>query len=62
MKKETKSKMKNVSLGTSKTNYIDPRIIFAFMKKFNVPEEKLFTKSLVDRFEWASSVDKEFRF
>jgi len=62
MKKETKSKMKNVSLGTSKTNYIDPRIIFAFMKKFDVPEEKLFTKSLVDRFEWASSVDKEFRF
>ena len=35
---------------------------FAFMEKFDVPEEKLFTKSLVDRFEWASSVDKEFRF
>ena len=62
MKKDTKSKMKNVSLGTSKTNYIDPRIIFAFMKKFDVPEEKLFTKTLVDRFEWASSVDEDFRF
>ena len=24
--------MKNVSLGTSKTNYIDPRIIFSFIK------------------------------
>ena len=38
--------MKNVSLGTSKTNYIDPRIIFAFMKKFEIPVEKLFTKTL----------------
>ena len=28
-------KTKNVSLGTSKNNYIDPRIIFAFLKKNN---------------------------
>jgi len=32
LKKETKVKMKNVSLGTSKNNYIDPRIIFSFIK------------------------------
>ena len=42
LKKETKLKMKNVSLGTSKNNYIDPRIIFAFIKKYNIPEDKLF--------------------
>jgi len=62
IKMETKSKMKNVSLGTSKTNYIDPRIIFAFMKKFEIPVEKLFTKTLEDRFDWASGVDKDYRF
>ena len=62
IKMETKSKMKNVSLGTSKTNYIDPRIIFAFMKKFEIPVEKLFTKTLEDRFDWASGVDKNYRF
>jgi len=62
LKKETKVKMKNVSLGTSKNNYIDPRIIFAFMKRFNVPAEKLFSKPLIKRFEWASKVDKDFRF
>ena len=62
IKMKTKSKMKNVSLGTSKTNYIDPRIIFAFMKKFEIPVEKLFTKTLEDRFDWASSVDKDYRF
>lgn len=62
LKKETKLKMKNVSLGTSKNNYIDPRIIFAFIKKFEIPPEKLFTKVLIKRFEWASKVDKDYRF
>ena len=62
LKKETKDKMKNVSLGTSKNNYIDPRIIFAFIKKFNIPEEKLFNKALLKRFEWARNVSKDYRF
>lgn len=61
-KLETKTKMKNVSLGTSKTNYIDPRIIMAFSKKFNFPLEKLFTKTLLARFEWATYVDKNYQF
>lgn len=62
LKKETKQKMKNVSLSTSKNNYIDPRIIFAFMKRFEIPPEKLFNQQLLDRFKWASSVDKDYRF
>ena len=63
MKKETKVKMKNVSLGTSKNNYIDPRIIFAFIKKYNIPEDKLFNKALISRFEWAKSKEEEeYRF
>lgn len=62
LKKETKEKMKNVSLGTSKNNYIDPRIIFAFIKKFNIPPEKLFTKVLLKRFEWASNIDENYKF
>jgi DNA topoisomerase I len=62
LKKETKIKMKNVSLGTSKTNYIDPRIIFSFIKRFNIPKDKLFTKVLLDRFQWASQVDETFKF
>ena len=62
LNKETKLKMKNVSLSTSKNNYIDPRIIFTFIKKFDIPPEKLFNQQLIDRFKWASSVDKDFRF
>ena len=63
LKKDTKGKMKNVSLGTSKTNYIDPRIIFSFIKKYEIPEEKLFNKQLITRFEWASKiVSKDYSF
>jgi DNA topoisomerase-1 len=63
LKKDTKIKMKNVSLGTSKNNYIDPRIIFAFIKKYNIPEDKLFNQALINRFEWARTKDnEEYRF
>lgn len=62
IKKDNKIKMKNVSLGTSKKNYIDPRIIVAFQKKYEIPEEKLFNKGEIERFEWARSVEKEYRF
>ena len=61
-KKDSKLKMKNVSLGTSKQNYIDPRIIFAFIKKYDIPSEKLLNEKLVTRFQWASIVDKDYRF
>jgi DNA topoisomerase-1 len=62
IKKESKIKMKNVSLGTSKQNYIDPRIIFAFIKKYDIPPEKLFTTKLLSRFKWASKVDADYKF
>lgn len=52
-----------VSLGTSKMNYIDPRLTVMFSKRFNVPIEKLFTKTLRDKFNWAiESVDENWRF
>ena len=62
LKKKTKEQMKNVSLSTSKNNYIDPRIIVAFMKKFDIPIEKIFSKTLITRFQWALNVDKEYKF
>ena len=62
LKKDTKLKMKNVSLSTSKNNYIDPRIIYAFINKYNIPPEQIFTQKLISRFKWASNVDKDYRF
>ncbi|SCU79491.1 LANO_0A06436g1_1 [Lachancea nothofagi CBS 11611] len=52
-----------VALGTSKINYIDPRLSVVFCKKFGVPLEKVFTKSLRDKFKWAvESADENWRF
>lgn len=53
---------KTTALGTSKTNYIDPRITTAWCQKHNVPIEKLFNKSLRDKFKWAMTVGSEWKF
>jgi len=53
----------SVALSTSKVNYIDPRLTVMFSKKYDVPIEKLFTKSLRQKFAWAiESADKDWRF
>lgn len=61
-KKELKLELKNISLGTSKINYIDPRITIAFMKKYNVPIDKIFSKTLQDKFKWALDTDPDYQF
>ena len=61
-KKEIKSQMKNISLGTSKANYIDPRITIAFMKKYDIPVDKVFSKALQAKFAWAFNIDENFKF
>ena len=61
-KKDLKLQLKNISLGTSKANYIDPRITVAFMKKHAIPVEKVFSKALQEKFRWAFEVDADFVF
>ncbi|KAL2472921.1 DNA topoisomerase 1 beta [Forsythia ovata] len=60
--KETKEDLKTVALGTSKINYLDPRITVAWCKRHEVPIEKIFNKSLLAKFTWAMDVDPSFRF
>jgi len=60
---EDKEGNKEVALGTSKINYIDPRLTVVFSKKFNVPIEKFFSKTLREKFDWAiKSVDENWEF
>ncbi len=61
-KKTLKTELKNISLGTSKVNYIDQRITIAFFKHFDLPLDKVFSKTLMDKFKWAMDVDSEFKF
>ena len=48
-----KEENKTIALGTSKLNYLDPRITVAWCKKFEVPIEKVYTKTHRDKFRWA---------
>jgi DNA topoisomerase-1 len=56
-KEETQVKMKEdnktVALGTSKINYMDPRISVAFCKRASLPVEKVFTGAMRTKFPWA---------
>jgi DNA topoisomerase I len=59
---ESKEELKTVALGTSKINYLDPRITVAWCKRNDVPLERVFNKSLLGKFTWAMEVEPEFRF
>jgi len=61
-KKTEKDELKQVSLTTSKINYIDPRISVAWAKKAGVSVEKIFSKSLRQKFPWAMDVASTFTF
>ena len=54
--------LKTVALGTSKINYLDPRITIAWCKRTETPLEKVFNKSLLTQFRWAMDEEPEFRF
>ncbi|KAH8119571.1 hypothetical protein DFH11DRAFT_1723074 [Phellopilus nigrolimitatus] len=53
---------KEVALGTSKINYLDPRITAAWCKHHDVPIEKIFSKALLTKFPWAMEADSDWKF
>jgi len=62
IKKNLKKETKNISLGTSKINYIDPRITISYMKTYNIDPNKILSKSLQQKFAWALETDSSFKF
>ncbi|XP_015119304.1 DNA topoisomerase I, mitochondrial [Diachasma alloeum] len=50
---------KTIALGTSKLNYLDPRISVAWCKKYGVPIEKIYNKTQRDKFKWAIDMATE---
>ncbi|XP_075432816.1 DNA topoisomerase I, mitochondrial-like isoform X3 [Ascaphus truei] len=44
---------KQIALGTSKLNYLDPRISVAWCKRWDVQLEKIYNKTQRDKFAWA---------
>merc|ERR1712129_253671 len=60
--KALKEDNKEASLGTSKINYMDPRVTVAWCKKMQVPIEKIFNRSLLDKFPWAMQSNTKYHF
>lgn len=50
---DSKSKLQNIATTTSLTNYIDPRLVTAWCKKNGLDINKIYTKTLRDKFKWA---------
>nr|XP_029134147.1 DNA topoisomerase I, mitochondrial-like isoform X1 [Labrus bergylta]XP_029134148.1 DNA topoisomerase I, mitochondrial-like isoform X1 [Labrus bergylta]XP_029134149.1 DNA topoisomerase I, mitochondrial-like isoform X1 [Labrus bergylta]XP_029134150.1 DNA topoisomerase I, mitochondrial-like isoform X1 [Labrus bergylta] len=50
---------KQIALGTSKLNYLDPRISVAWCKKMEVPVDKIYNKTQRDKFAWAIDMTEE---
>ncbi|XP_063311780.1 DNA topoisomerase 1 [Pelobates fuscus] len=58
-----KEENKQIALGTSKLNYLDPRISVAWCKKFDVPIEKIYNKTQREKFAWAIDMaEDDFQF
>ncbi len=57
--KTDREENKQIALGTSKLNYLDPRISVAWCKKYDVPIEKVYNKTQKDKFRWAIEMTDE---
>jgi DNA topoisomerase-1 len=59
-KLKEKEKSSHLALGTSKLNYIDPRITVAFLKKNKIDPSEYYNERELTKFKWALSTDSDF--
>ena len=59
---DSKEANKEVALGTSKINYMDPRITISWCKRNEVPIDKVFSGTLCKKFAWAMDTDPDWKF
>ncbi|XP_023326331.1 DNA topoisomerase 1 [Eurytemora carolleeae] len=63
IQKTDRDENKSIALGTSKLNYLDPRISVAWCKKHEVPLEKVYNKTQREKFRWAIDMaDADYTF
>lgn len=60
IKIQQKTATANYALGTSKSAYFGPEIIFSWCKTFNVPVNKIYSKTLQEKYSWAAGVDENY--
>ena len=62
IKLEERERNKSIALGTSRINYMDPRITISWCKNEEVPIEKIYQKNLQSKFAWAMDSDLDWKF
>ncbi|CAL8144540.1 unnamed protein product [Orchesella dallaii] len=50
---DLKQQLRNYALGTSKANYIDPTLTVDWCQKYDIPIEKVYSKTQREKFRWA---------
>jgi DNA topoisomerase-1 len=58
----SKSSVPDFCCYLSQLNYMDPRISVAWCKRNEVPIEKIFSKTMRDKFNWAMAVPSDWEF
>jgi DNA topoisomerase-1 len=59
-KREFKEQTMDIAIGTSRTNYCSPKIAYSICKDLDIPIEKIYSKSLLEKFKWAENVSKDY--
>ena len=59
---KVEQKQSKINTGTSKGNYIDPRISISWAKKTQTPIEKLYTPAIRSKFIWAMDTKSDWKF
>ncbi len=60
LKAEFSSGSKDISIITARTSYSDPRIGFSFCKDNEIPLDKIYSKSLLNKFNWVDYDNSTF--
>lgn len=60
MKKSFKEDTKEFSIGTARNAYSSPKIAFSWARDHDVPINKIYSKSLVEKFDWAANTPADY--
>lgn len=60
MKKTFKNETKTFSIGTARNAYSSPKIAYSWAKDHDVPINKIYSKSLTEKFEWAMNTPADY--
>lgn len=58
--KSFKESTKNFALGTSKSAYATPKVVFSFCKDVGLDPGKIYSKSLLTKYDWAKNVSASY--